>query len=176
VTAINKAVSGIAEGNVSFQTMKEAGGNHIIVENPTMSELKSAKERVEIISTDTIDAFATLNGIQSIDIMKIDAEGYDDRVIDGAKSFFRKGLVKYVVCEYNQGDVCSEGCVDRLRKFGYAVYFMVRNKDLLVRSLDDYPFDKHKRSLNLLAVSPQIPISQIEENFNVQGRKLEKQA
>ena len=58
-------------------------------------EISSEKE-LEII---TLDDYANLNGIKNIDILKIDTQGYDDKVIAGAKNLINGNKIKIIQIE-----------------------------------------------------------------------------
>ena len=58
----------------------------------------SGKESVDI---KTIDWFLKQNEINEIDLLKIDTQGYDLQVLQGASESFRRGLIKNVYVELN---------------------------------------------------------------------------
>ena len=47
----------------------------------------------------TLDKYCELNSISSIDILKIDTQGYEDQVLQGAKNFIKDGLIKVIEVE-----------------------------------------------------------------------------
>ncbi len=51
------------------------------------------------IKTDTLDHFCSVNRISSIDILKVDVEGAEDRVFWGARELFARGAVRAVFVE-----------------------------------------------------------------------------
>jgi FkbM family methyltransferase len=51
------------------------------------------------IKTDTLDHFCSEHGISSIDILKVDVEGAEDRVFRGARSLFSRCAVRAVFVE-----------------------------------------------------------------------------
>ncbi len=51
------------------------------------------------IRTDTLEHFCSENGISSIDILKVDVEGAEDRVFRGAEGLFARGAVRAVFVE-----------------------------------------------------------------------------
>jgi len=60
---------------------------------------KRAKERVARCST--IDCFCEKYGIERIDVLKIDAEGFDLFVMKGAVRMLRDGRIAFILTEYN---------------------------------------------------------------------------
>ena len=55
----------------------------------------------------TVEAFSVENRIDEIDVSKIDAEGYDLKVLKGAESFLRGNRVGIILCEvgFNEEDL-----------------------------------------------------------------------
>jgi FkbM family methyltransferase len=56
----------------------------------------------EIVATQTLDTFLELNSIKEIDILKIDTEGADHRVLLGAKNSLKSHRIKFIVFEFYQ--------------------------------------------------------------------------
>lgn len=59
----------------------------------------SPKTKQETIQTDTLDNFISENGISSIDLLKIDTEGYEIPVLNGAKNALENNRVKLIYLE-----------------------------------------------------------------------------
>lgn len=53
----------------------------------------------ELVKIDTVAAFCTRLNIEAIDILKVDAQGYDLAVLRGAEPLLRTGRVPFVVAE-----------------------------------------------------------------------------
>jgi len=53
----------------------------------------------EIIKVKKLDDFVESNGIKSIDLLKIDTEGYELNVLKGAYSFITNRRIKSILCE-----------------------------------------------------------------------------
>jgi FkbM family methyltransferase len=82
---------GDVPGSFEIQIQPNAGGNTLI---GSKSPLGSVEIRLE-----TIDAFAAENGIESIDLLKIDVEGYELQVLRGAAGMLARGEVRHVYAE-----------------------------------------------------------------------------
>ena len=69
---------------------------------PPEDDIRGTQE-VEVV---TLDQFAKLNGIGAIELLKIDAEGYDMEVIAGGSGLLSGGAVKSVLVEvgFHPGD------------------------------------------------------------------------
>lgn len=57
-------------------------------------------EATEEVALETIDRFCEQHGIQKIDFLKIDAEGHDVDVLEGARESLRRGIIQIVQFEY----------------------------------------------------------------------------
>jgi len=64
----------------------------------TILATSSASNSVSI-PVETIDRFAKTNGIETIDLLKIDVEGYEMQVLKGAEKLFHEASVRYVFAE-----------------------------------------------------------------------------
>ncbi len=62
-----------------------------------MNEHENAEE--EIVNIDTLDAYCQANSITKIDLLKIDTEGYELNVIEGAKELISRGSISLLFCE-----------------------------------------------------------------------------
>jgi FkbM family methyltransferase len=82
---------GDVPGAFEIQIQPNAGGNTLI---GSKSPLGSVEIRLE-----TIDAFAAENAIESIDLLKIDVEGYELQVLKGAAGLLARGAVRHVYGE-----------------------------------------------------------------------------
>lgn len=52
------------------------------------------------VPVETIDAYCQRNGIQQIDLLKLDVEGHEHDVLAGAKGMFDRGAVRQVTFEF----------------------------------------------------------------------------
>lgn len=82
---------GDVPGSFDIQIQPNAGGNTLI---GSKSPLGAAEIRLE-----TLDAFAAKNGVDSIDLLKIDVEGYELQVLRGGMEMLARGSVRYVYAE-----------------------------------------------------------------------------
>lgn len=49
----------------------------------------------------TIDGFCRQRGLERIDLLKVDTEGFDLNVLRGAENMFREGRIRFVYVEFN---------------------------------------------------------------------------
>ena len=85
---------------------------HVLPNNVTNS-LKSdhmanlAEAKIEEVTVTTIDSFTEKHGINSIDVLKTDTEGFDVEVFRGAARMLKTSAVSYVLVEvgFRSGDL-----------------------------------------------------------------------
>jgi FkbM family methyltransferase len=90
---------------------------------PPKDEICGAQE-VEVV---TLDQFARQHGINSIELLKIDAEGFDLEVIAGGSAMLSKGAVKSILVEvgFHPGDErhpLFDAVRDALAQHGFRVF------------------------------------------------------
>jgi FkbM family methyltransferase len=67
---------------------------HFDAEHPSMARVAAHGELVtDTIPVDTVDAFCSTNGVHSIDFMKIDVEGHEIPVLQGANRMLSEGRI-----------------------------------------------------------------------------------
>jgi hypothetical protein len=68
------------------------------ITNSFLRRQSDTGETIEV-QTDTIDHFCWERGISTIDILKVDVEGAEERVFKGGREMFSRGAVKSVFVE-----------------------------------------------------------------------------
>ncbi len=88
----------------------------------------------EEVPLTTLDALAAEHGCRRVDFLKLDAEGEEERIIDGGTAFLRaeSPLIMY---EIKHGERFNLQLVSRLATLGYASYRLIPGLELLA------PFD-----------------------------------
>jgi FkbM family methyltransferase len=81
-------------------------------------ELTSGTEEVEMI---TVDDFLVLNGVKRLDVLKIDAQGEDNKVIHGASNAIRDQIGVFTF-ESTKGVHFTSAMVKELDEIGYSCY------------------------------------------------------
>jgi len=82
-----------APGEMRVQVQAESTLNSLVFAAQSTAD---AGERVQI---DTVAAFCTRHSIDTIDVLKVDAQGFDLAVLRGAEPLLRAGRVPFVVTE-----------------------------------------------------------------------------
>ena len=90
--------------------------------------IHSEHNEADVFDINTVDLYCFDKGIRQIDFLKIDTEGYDYRILLGAKSMIKHDAVKYIQFEYWDGvrkfhDLLSEK---------YDMWFMSEDKNIYV--------------------------------------------
>jgi FkbM family methyltransferase len=86
----NVAVGG-AEGIAKLSMASDAGRNSLLASKATISSID--------VQVTTLDAFAAANHIGTADLLKIDVEGYELNVLQGAGTLLGKQNIRYVYAE-----------------------------------------------------------------------------
>jgi FkbM family methyltransferase len=90
---------------------------------PPQDELRG-EEKVDVV---TLDEFLRDNGISQVDLLKVDAEGYDLEVLRGAAKTLEERRVRFVMAEvgFHPGDdrhPLFDEVRDELMKYGLSVF------------------------------------------------------
>lgn len=99
--------------------------------------------QVETIHVDTGDAFSAANGVNHVDILKIDTEGYELEVLAGCKGLLNAGVIKSVYCEVgfnrsNQRNTYLADVMEYLNPLGYEFYGLYDMYNKRMKTGSDY--------------------------------------
>jgi FkbM family methyltransferase len=92
----------------NFALGDEAGEKTIRLFDGDMTVLNSLRDdvmnnaanaREEMICIDTLDHYCAEHGIPTIDLLKIDTEGFEINVLKGAEQMMRQGKIAFIYCE-----------------------------------------------------------------------------
>jgi len=90
IKPVNTAL-GASSGTMLMNLTAHAGANTLL---PTRDSTNCIS-----VPITTIDAFVAANAIDSIDLLKMDVEGYEVKVLEGAERTLERGLIRYVFSE-----------------------------------------------------------------------------
>lgn len=90
ITAINKAI-GDFQGTLDMHLTDSAGSNSVVGGSGSGPVIK--------VEADTLDSVASSRGVQAIDLLKIDVEGFELQVLKGAQDLFARSAIRYVFAE-----------------------------------------------------------------------------
>ncbi len=100
---IEAVAIGEKNGTIPFHVTQDYSVNDSILA-PTWD----AGGKVVEVSVDTIDHYCDSNSIESISLLKIDAQGYDLQVLMGARQMLEKRRIKLYCCEANMDDMYKD--------------------------------------------------------------------
>jgi FkbM family methyltransferase len=122
------AAAGPADGELLIETDGDnLGASHIVTGEPAGNAIRVPSLRLQRILADA--------GIDRVDALKIDVEGFEDRVLTG---FFREApqslWPRAVVIEHLARSEWQDDCIADMRARGYAETAKTRSNTLLVRA------------------------------------------
>jgi FkbM family methyltransferase len=125
--ALVAAAAGDADGELMIETDGDnLGASHIVSGEPKASAIKVPSWRLQRILGDA--------GVSHVDALKIDVEGYEDRVLTG---FFRDApqtlWPRAVVIEHLSRDEWRDDCITDMRARGYTEAGRTRSNTFLLR-------------------------------------------
>ena len=107
--------------------------------------------RGEAVRITCLDGEDASRGFPPVDFVKIDAEGEEERILDGAKRFFEHHS-PLVLFEIKAGNTVNETLRAAFRSRGYGVYRLLLGAPVLVADDPAMPIDGYE--LNLFAAKP----------------------
>lgn len=93
----------------------------------------------EEIKIETLDYFCDRNDIKHINLLKIDVEGNEKRVLDGSKKMLSSGKIDFIQFEFG-------GCNIDSRVFFQDFYYLLKDRYKIYRIVKDgiYPIKQYK--------------------------------
>lgn len=107
-TAINAGCSDM-RARVELYDYKESGdgSSHASLYGEVIEELHEAERQSHTVDVTTVDGFVDQREIHKIDLLKIDTEGSELKVIEGARKSISAGLIDVIHFEFNEMNVVS---------------------------------------------------------------------
>lgn len=146
ITIHDMAISN-QEGSIDFVLTGESEVNHIAT-----TQLLPG-QTVKKVSTITLDTFAQKNNINQIDFLKVDVEGAELLVFQGAKKLLETGKIKIIVFELNKNyaefGYTPNELVNYLKNHNYFVFRLTHNGTLKLIEKNLYIM----KTINLIAIN-----------------------
>lgn len=150
--ALVEAAAGDEPGELTFVEENDAGKGSTLV--PGLGRINGARRTVRVT---TVDAELARAGWKTVDFLKIDAEGFDARVIRGSLGALRDQRVGVVQFEYNRAwQMAGEtlrGCYRMLEDCGYQVFLLKRDG---LFELNYALYEEYYEYSNFAAFSPEV--------------------
>jgi FkbM family methyltransferase len=151
ITPHNKAVANYV-GFSKFTRYKDPVNNHLGTEHNRKDILDSFHQ----VSVTTLDVFVDEAGIDIIDVLKIDVEGFDLSVLHGAKNILEKNQIKVIIIETPTHAQERNELKEFLENQGFTSAYIVRNSTELTE-ISESAFSRHdKTPLNILAIKSEL--------------------
>jgi FkbM family methyltransferase len=131
VTIVNKAVSN-ERASVDFAISHDGAMNSLKKTNHSMQKIKEW----QVVETITLDEFIRENQINKVDFIKIDVEGAEGLVFEGAKQLLNSNTHLTILFEACSVTTVSFGytpreLIDNLKKQGFFLYCFSNTGELL---------------------------------------------
>jgi FkbM family methyltransferase len=145
---LNEIAISDTKGISTLKTYEDAPGENHLHSNKSKKNAESISiKNIEVI---TLREYIKNNNINHINICKVDTEGSDYFVIKGLQEYLEKNIVDYFIFEYQF--ITFEKIKNILSTNGYTMFYLVRNENILINSIENYP-KNCKSLLNCIAVS-----------------------
>jgi FkbM family methyltransferase len=127
---------GITVGKVEMFEYGASALNSLVPDAPFAVRFGLEGRRIQVGCT-TLSAYCLEKGIDRVDVLKIDTEGHDLAVLQGAEGMLARGAIRFVYVEFNDlqprmgttgGGLCPMDAL--LRKFGFR--FIATYNDYMV--------------------------------------------
>lgn len=120
---VNMGMGNVKESKDLHITHDGAGTNSLYKRR--LEGLDVSYDRTETIQITTVDTYCNENDISHINFLKIDVEGHELAVVQGAKVMLKQGIIDYIQFEYGGCWIDSRtlfmDMYDLLTGFGYVV-------------------------------------------------------
>jgi FkbM family methyltransferase len=139
-------------GMATFTRNRDHGTNHL----GAPSAADGDSEVVYEVPVDSLDNIADTSEIQTIDVLKIDVEGSDIKVLQGAEGLLSGGSIKAVIVEIPLTEDSRAEMTELFRNHGYSTALIVRNSASLIESTEVAYLNETRSPLNMLAANSEI--------------------
>jgi FkbM family methyltransferase len=128
VTKVNSAC-GNTEGTMKIYDYDDEGSSHASAIEGVIKNIHN-KDKIETeVPVIKVDSYVSKKNIDCIDLLKVDTEGYELKVLKGAEEIIKKGGVRCLHIEFNEMNVESRTFMKDIIEFltEYKVYRMFPN-------------------------------------------------
>lgn len=137
ITAVNSGLSSKAGNHTLYENDKASG--FASVYSRRLDHYNISLNKKETIKLETIDAFCKTNKIKHIDLLKMDVEGHEFAVLQGAESMLSKRAITMIQFEFG-------GCNIDSRTYFQDFFYLLHPKYRIYRLLQNgmHPIDQYR--------------------------------
>lgn len=124
---------GAAPGKmILFDSDNESGTGRATLVPGVFENMGVDPARIEVELT-TVDEFCQVHGLETIDLLKIDVEGFEKAVLQGAGRMISAHKIHFIQLEFNEMDLLSHTTMEDLGELlpGYRLHRILYNGSLL---------------------------------------------
>ncbi len=166
VKTYNKLIENIDESknkkchNIGFGDKEEVLTIHYdSVDQGNASILSKNTKYSEEVNITTIDSFCIQNDIKCVDFIKMDVQGYEYNILEGASDFLASGKIKFIQFEFDEPNIENRMFFRdfwNLLNDKYYIYHSLFNGLIQIKDYD-YTLENY-RCMNYLAIKKDIKI------------------
>lgn len=134
----------------------EGASPHASFVRAVFTDVYRAPVTVTPAAVETLDSYCRQRAVTHIDYLKIDVEGYERKVLEGAQAMLAAGAIDFIQLEFNVHNAIEGLSLYRLSKLldGYAIYRIIANGivPLCTPAVAYNSLDEIYKYANLLAV------------------------
>lgn len=107
VVAVNAAVGERSGEVLLFDYAEKDGSSHASIYRDVIENIHSAKSTQHETTIIELESFARSEGVERIDLLKIDVEGNEYNVLKGVLGYLQAGRIRAIHFEFNEMNVSS---------------------------------------------------------------------
>jgi FkbM family methyltransferase len=154
----NKSVNGCALSDEESQTAihyNEEGSGLASMSKRRLDHMGIEFDKEEVVKTETLDNYCKRNGVEEIDLLKIDVEGHELNVLKGAEEMLSSQSIECISFEFGGANIDSRTYLQDyfyfFDEYGYTIHRILPRGTLY--ELDSYSeLDEKFRTTNFVAV------------------------
>lgn len=125
--AINAALGDKTGQLKLYDYANNDGSQHASLYKDVIKDIHKSEVHSHEVTVQTLDAFVKENAITAVDLLKIDVEGNEYKVLQGAKQSITRGMIDMIHFEFNEMNVVSRTFLKDIIELlsGYRFYRML---------------------------------------------------
>lgn len=141
-----------------YDSSSSDGSEHASLHKEVLTDLHKKNIVEHKVKVDTIDSFIAANGIENIDLLKIDTEGNELAILHGASNALIENKIKLIHFEFNEMNVVSRAFFKdfyRLLSQNFNLYRLLPNSFLKINEYETL-FNEFFAYQNIIAIRKDI--------------------